>query len=78
VWLFSQPTNVLYLTALLPLSISINLFLCILYRRKLQAGIEVKKMKDIVTDHLVQSFIRFSGASYRWYVNVRSGTVGDR
>jgi len=31
-----------------------------------------------VADHLVQPFIRFAGASYRWYVNVRSGTVGDR
>jgi hypothetical protein len=31
-----------------------------------------------VADHLVQSFITFAGASYRWYANVRSGTVGDK
>jgi hypothetical protein len=32
----------------------------------------------VVADHLVQSFIiRFAGASYRWYVNVHSGIVGD-
>jgi len=31
----------------------------------------------IVADHLVQSVIRFAGASYTWYDNVRSGTVGD-
>jgi len=31
-----------------------------------------------VADHLVQSFISFAGTSYGWYVNVRSGTVGDR
>jgi hypothetical protein len=33
---------------------------------------------DIVADHLIQSFIRFAGASYTWYDNVHSGTVGDR
>ena len=31
-----------------------------------------------VANHLVQSFVRFAGASYAWYVNVRSGTVGDK
>jgi len=31
-----------------------------------------------VADHLVQSFIRFAGASYGWYFNICSGTVGDR
>jgi len=31
-----------------------------------------------VADHLVHSFIRFAGASYAWYVNVCSGTVGDK
>jgi len=31
----------------------------------------------VVTDHLVQSFIRFAGASYTRY-NIHSGTVGDR
>ena len=39
------------------------------------------KLKGVciyVVDHLVQSFIRFAGASYTWYVNVHSGTVGDR
>jgi len=35
-------------------------------------------MFDMVANHLVQSFIRFAGASYGWYVNVRSGTVADR
>jgi len=33
---------------------------------------------SLVADHLVQSFIRFAGASYGWYDNVRSGTVRDR
>jgi len=34
--------------------------------------------KDLdVADHLLESFIRFAGASYALYVNVRSGTVGD-
>jgi hypothetical protein len=32
----------------------------------------------VVANHLVQSFIRFAGASYTRYVNIRSGTVGDR
>jgi len=32
----------------------------------------------IVADHLVQSFIKFAGASYTWYVNICSGTIGDR
>jgi hypothetical protein len=27
---------------------------------------------------LIQPFIRFAGASYTWYDNVYSGTVGDR
>ena len=27
---------------------------------------------------MIQSFIRFAGASYIWYDNVHSGTVGDR
>jgi len=27
---------------------------------------------------LIQSFIRFAGASYTWYDNIHSGTVGDR
>jgi hypothetical protein len=31
-----------------------------------------------VADHLIQSFIRFVGASYIWHDNVHSGTVGDR
>jgi hypothetical protein len=35
------------------------------------------EMSD-VADHLVQSIIRFAGASYGWYVNIYSGTVGDR
>jgi TRAP-type C4-dicarboxylate transport system permease small subunit len=33
---------------------------------------------SIVAIILIQSFIRFAGASYIWYDNVRSGTVGDR
>ena len=44
-------------------------------------GWTVLKLKGVciyVVDHLVQSFIRFAGASYTWYVNVHSGTVGDR
>jgi len=31
-----------------------------------------------VADHLVQLFIRFAGASYACFVNIRSGTVGDK
>ena len=38
----------------------------------------VLKYFPIVANHLVQSFTRFAGASYGRYVNVRSGTVGDR
>jgi len=33
---------------------------------------------DIVADDLVQSVIRFAGASYIWYDNIHSGTAGDR
>jgi len=38
----------------------------------------VGKELPLVADHLVQSFIRFAGANYAWYVNVRLGTFGDR
>jgi len=34
-------------------------------------------LKD-VADHLVQSFIRFAGTGYAWYVNVCSGTISDK
>jgi hypothetical protein len=33
---------------------------------------------QLVANHLVQSVIRFVGASYICYDDVRSGTVGDR
>jgi hypothetical protein len=35
-------------------------------------------MVHTVADHLIQSFIKFAGASFIWHDNVRSGTVGDR
>jgi len=34
--------------------------------------------EEDVVDHLVQLFIRFAGASYAWYGNIRSRIVGDR
>jgi hypothetical protein len=34
--------------------------------------------KTTVADHLIQSFIRFAGASFIWHDNALSGTVGDR
>jgi len=37
-----------------------------------------EELHDTVADHLVQSVIRFAGASYIWYDNVHSGTVGDK
>jgi len=40
--------------------------------------VENQSIQHGVANHLVQPFIRFAGTSYTWYVNVCSGTVGDK